>query len=123
MRVVYLAAPLSGPTHEAIQGNRARAARWCAWAVRQGVCPVAMWIVLTGELPETPENRALGLELDCEVVRRCDELWLVGGRVSSGMQEEALEARRHGIPVLDLTELGEEPPSEDELDAWLEANT
>ena len=92
----YIAHPLgAGPDREA---NRQRASRWVAWAASQGVAPVADW------------TRAKGLAIDCALVARCDELWLVGGRISRGMQVEADAARAAGVMVVDRTDLGEEPP-------------
>lgn len=110
MKVVYLAHPLgAGPERE---DNRRRAARWVAWAtVHCGVAVVADWIVLSGELEETPGNRDLGLACDLALVARCDEVWLTGGRVSPGMAMEAAEARKLGKPVLDLTHFGTTPPN------------
>jgi hypothetical protein len=116
MKAVYLAHPLNAPTRAGIDANRARASRWAAWAaVIHGVSPVCSWIVLTGQLEETDENRARGLACDLAQAERCDEVWLVGGRVSSGMRLEADHAAARGIPVLDLTHMGEEPPPFAEL--------
>jgi hypothetical protein len=112
VKVVYIAAPLAAATREEMDVNRARAARWVAWAARLGVAPVATWIVLSGELSETQENREMGLAIDCATVERCDEVWHVAGRVSSGMQREGGHALEHGVCVVDLTHLGEEPPEE-----------
>jgi hypothetical protein len=129
MKLVYIAAPLTPIPDEvarearafpdwredwvvdtAREANRWRASRWCAWAARQGVSPVATWIVLSGQWGESPENRALGLACDLAAVERCDEVWLVGGRVSPGMRAEAAHAEERGLPVRDLTHMGEEPP-------------
>jgi hypothetical protein len=106
MKVVYIAAPLSAPTRAEMDENRARAARWVAWAALQGVAPVATWIVLSGELSETQENRELGLAIDCATVERCDEIWLVAGKITDGMRRESAHAK----VVIDLTSFGEEPP-------------
>lgn len=81
-----------------------------AWAASQGVAPIATWIVLSGELAETPANREFGLAIDVALVERCDEVWLVGGRVSPGMRIEADAARVKGIRVRDLTWMGAMPP-------------
>lgn len=117
--LVYIAAPLSAPTAEGMAENRARGRRWCAWAARHFyVTPVAMWIVLSEEWPETPENRALGLDLDFSLILRCDALWLCGGRISSGMQLEADHARKLGVPVRDLTLIGSEPPEGGPAAEW-----
>ena len=114
MKVVYIAHCLgAGPDRDR---NLENAARWVVWAARSGVAPVADWIALAALLEETPENRELGLTIDRELVERCDEVWLVGGRVSEGMQIEIDHAMRHGILVVDLTHLGYEPPAE----PWVE---
>jgi hypothetical protein len=109
VRVVYVAHPLgSGIDRER---NRINASKWCAWLAKTyGVAPVADWITLSGQWDESPENRDLGLRIDVELVKRCDEIILVGGRVSPGMAIEAEAARTHGIVVVDLTHLGYEVP-------------
>lgn len=107
MRLVYLAHPYGGNPE-----NLARAKRWLAWAIREypGCAFVANWI-LEGELfPETPEERKAGLRRDEAVLARCDELWLVGGEVSPGMEAEAQAAMRNGVHVHDRHYLGKEPP-------------
>lgn len=114
MRCVYLAHPVSAPTREGIEANRARAARWAAWILTTyRVAVIADWLWCTGELDETPENRTLGLAMDVELVSRADEVWMVGERISQGMKLEAEEAFRLGKMVFDLTALdtGPEPPT------------
>jgi hypothetical protein len=107
MKVVYIAHPLgAGEDREA---NRARASRWVAWSATQGVAPVADWIILSGQWDES--LRGLGLEIDKALITRCDELWLVGGRVSPGMRVESDAAIEAGLPVRNLTGLGPEPPT------------
>jgi hypothetical protein len=111
-KVVYLAHPLSAPTREGIEANRKNAARWAAWlVVNFDVAIECTWVVLTGELEETDDNRKLGLDCDLALVERCDELWMVGGRVSSGMQLESDHARGKGKRVVDLTALGRDVPA------------
>jgi hypothetical protein len=115
-KVIYLAAPLTAPTREGIEQNRKNAARWAAWLVVQfDVAVECTWIVLTGELEETPDNRKRGLECDLELVERCDELWMVGGRVSSGMKLESDHAAAKGLRVIDLTGFGQVPPTGPEV--------
>jgi len=106
MKVVYLAHPLGAPTREGIEANRRSAATWAAWvSVRFFVAVTADWIWLTGELQETEENRAWGLECDKSHIERCDEVWMVGPSVSSGMSIEAEHARLSRLWVYDLTGL------------------
>jgi hypothetical protein len=115
MKSVYIAHPLSADTPEQSRKNRENAALWAVWAARvKGVSPSCSWVVLSSVLEETPENRALGIQCDLVQVERADEVWLVGGRISSGMRLEAEHAEHCRIPVLDLTGLGELPPAEGE---------
>lgn len=102
MLAIYLAHPLSAPTREGIEENRARAKQWAAWLWKQGFSVECSWIVCTELLEETPENRELGLKSDCEQVRRCDVMVLCGPRISSGMLREAGAAK----VIVDFTHLG-----------------
>jgi hypothetical protein len=107
MLTVYIAHPLNAPTREGIEKNRENAAHWVAWlAAEFPIAPVATWITLSGLWLETAENRARGLEIDVELVKRCDETWLVGGRVSAGMRIES----EHAKVLRDLTVLGYDTP-------------
>ncbi|MGH9966562.1 MAG: hypothetical protein ACREBG_01845 [Pyrinomonadaceae bacterium] len=97
MKVVYIAHPYGG-----LQSNREKAAKWVAWAARLGCAPIADWIILTGEFPDDIEGiRGRMLALDCNLVGRCDELWICGDHVSPGMSVEIEAAVRLNIPVVD----------------------
>ena len=113
MRVVYLAAPVRGNVAE----NVARAKRWLAWAWRiRDIVPIAPWLtpveLFAADADDDAAARELGLTRDCAVVAKCDELWLVGGRISDGMRREWVTAMERGVKVQDLTGLGDEPPGE-----------
>lgn len=106
MRRVYVAHQLSAPTREGIEANRRAAARWAAWiSTTFRVAVSADWIWMTGELTETEENRAHGLACDLAHIERCDELWMVGPKVSSGMTLERQHAVICGLWTGDLTGL------------------
>lgn len=83
--------------------NRERARAWVRFAFDRGFSPVADWLLLTSMYDES--HRVQGLRADCALVERCDELWLCGARLSSGMVMEAEHAREHGVPVVDFTPL------------------
>jgi hypothetical protein len=102
MKVVYVAHQLgSGADRDA---NRASASEWTGWIARTfNVAVSCDWIVLSGQWPETPENRALGIATDLEMVSRADEVWCVGPRMSPGMETEAEHGRRLGKRVYDFT--------------------
>lgn len=108
MKVIYLCHPVSGD----VPANLARAKRWVRWVEsNHPVAVVASWITEC-EIwdDDDPEQRAAGLIRDLAVLERCDEVWLVGGRISHGMEIESAHARQHGIRVVSLVELGAEPP-------------
>lgn len=104
--VVYVAHPLNGDDREL---NRANAAQWCGYLAEvHGIAPVAPWIVISGVWDES--KRALAFELNLATIERCDELWLVGGRITEGMALESRHARACGVEVRNLTSLGFTPP-------------
>ena len=109
--VVYLAHPAGASTKEEHLANRARAKRWFRWAAEQGVAVVADWIIYCEIWDDfRPKQRVAGLAHDDAHIACCHAFWAVGGRWSSGMLRGRETARRAGIPVVDLTYLGEEPP-------------
>lgn len=136
-RVVYLAAPVSptaaeigaeserlypdvsgearivATTEIAIKSNLARARRWLRWLVENTDWSiVCSWMPYVETLDEA-KWRARGLEDDKAALERCDAIVMVGGRVSSGMAIERDHAASHGLRVVDLTEFGEEPPTDE----------
>ena len=100
-RVIYMAHPVSGD----IPGNLAEARRWVrALEELFDVAVVASWITECEVWDDAdPAERAAGLERDKAVIERCDELWLVGPRISTGMAVELTHARLHGVAVRNLT--------------------
>ena len=96
-KLVYVAHPLGDGPDRAL--NVVRASKWVVWAAEQGVLPVCTWVVLATQWPEDDEHRAAGLQIDCGLIDRCDEVWLCGPRVSKGMHVEATHAKKVGVPV------------------------
>ena len=108
-RVVYMAHPVSGD----VEGNLRRAKQWLRWYEEQNPTSavVANWITECEVWDDSnPAHRAAGLERDIAVLKRCDAIVLVGGRVSSGMAGEVAIAEKHGLEIEDLTHLGEVAP-------------
>ena len=107
IKLIYLAHPVRGGTNEETARNLKRAREWYSWALAQGVAVAAPYLIECDDGDDSDDaERERGLRRDCEIVRRCDELWLVGGRISPGMARELAVARKHGITVADLTPLG-----------------
>lgn len=110
MRLVYLAHPYGGDP-----ANLSRARRWLRWACQSAparVAPMAPWILMCelfpGEIPAEVERESARQDA---LVARCDELWLVGGRISPSMRREVAAALEAGVAIKDFTGLGAEPPA------------
>jgi len=94
---------------EALVANVARAKRWLRWLYRhyRGYVALAPYLL---ELEILSLDRDEGLERDILVLRACDVLWLCGGHISPGMAVERHAAETMGKRIIDLTDLGPEPP-------------
>jgi hypothetical protein len=111
MATIYLAHEYFASTVEQMQQNRTNAAKWGIWIAHTfGVGVSADWLWWTEFLSETPENRELGLRTDDQCIVKCDEFWMVGARVSSGMARGRGVAQDHQIKVRDVTHLGRFAP-------------
>lgn len=107
--VAYVAHPVGGD----VAGNLARAKRWLRWLIRnhRDVAFVLSWLPYCEVLDDSdPAQRARGMEDGEAVMRRCDVIVLVGGRLSTGMEAELLLAQRIGLRCINHLHLGDEPP-------------
>jgi len=114
MKLIYLAHPVAGD----VPGNIARAKDWYRWcnSLDLDIAVIAPWIhgiELLLEDDADPVVRSRALERCVCAVRKCDELWLVGPRISTGMQLESDAARNAGVRVRDFTWMR---TAEDEVD-------
>jgi len=109
-RLTYIAHPIGRPPDR--DKNLQRVLRWFAWAIVQD--PNSAFVIpykpYCDVLEETDENRARGIRDDLVALSRCDNIWLVGGLISPGMQGEFDYMVELGRPVHDFTALGPEPP-------------
>ncbi len=111
MKVIYLAHPCGAKSKAAHLENLARAKRWFLWVINKGYAVIADWIIYCEVWDDfDPLERAAGLKHDDAMIQRCDEYWMVGGEVTSGMRRGSLQATTRSIPVVNLTYLGSEPP-------------
>ena len=118
MDVIYLAHPVGAPTVEEVDANIARAKRWYRWASDHypEYALNANWIVEVEVHPGAdiaPDDpvRLRGLLRDDAIIRTCQQYWMTGGRISSGMNRGRCVAEECGQRLVDLTYLGDEPPT------------
>ena len=86
-KLIYIASPYAGD----IEANTAFAKKACRYAIHQGHTPIAVHLLYPQMLDDAePTEREIGLRLGHRVLEVCDELWLCGGRVSSGSLKELM---------------------------------
>ncbi len=94
MKQVYLASPLRGDYDRNIKN----AVEYSRLASECGVLPLAPHIIFSQWCNDViPEQREQGLRLGLALLEKCDELWVMGTKISQGMQGEISFAKEHGI--------------------------
>ena len=96
MPVVYICSPYSGD----VETNVRNARRYCRFAVEQGYIPIAPHLLLPQfMLDSNPDEHDLAIFMDLVLLSKCAELWVFGGRVSSGMETEIAKAKRKRMTI------------------------
>lgn len=106
MKRVFICSPFSpdGETKEEMEKelscNIKEAQMACRYAVRKGCIPYAPHLFFTQFLDDGDrKERKKGQELGLIWLEDCDELWVIGRRISSGMLRELSKAVEWGIPI------------------------
>lgn len=96
MKLVYICSPYA----EEVEQNARFAQEACRYTISQNCAPVAVHLLYPQLLDDlVPEERKIGIQMGLRVLTACEELWLCGSRISTGMRCELAEANRLGIPV------------------------
>ena len=105
MKLVFICSPYRGD----VEANTARTKRYCYFAHTQGVAPVAPHLHNPQFLDENfPDERQAGIAIGIEYLRRADELWCFGDRLTEGMVLELQAAQQLKIPIRYFTDRCEE---------------
>lgn len=108
MKFVYICSPLRGD----IETNVRRAFGYCRFAAKLGVLPFAPHAMFSGFLDDDiPEERQTGMALGLELLKRSDELWVFGEKISEGMDAEIKVAEELSIPIQYFDDRGERRPA------------
>ena len=86
--VAYICLPYAGDT----KTNTENAKRYSRYAVDAGVIPFAPHLLLPLYMKEESE-RGMALYMDLVFLSHCDELWIFGKTIYSGMQPEIDHAK------------------------------
>ena len=85
MKKVYIAHALSGAWAEGVNAAK----EYALQAAILGYMPIVPYVLMDGILDDTNEDdRILGMTLDLEQLKECDEIWLCGRIISEGMGKE-----------------------------------
>ena len=97
MKKIYICAPYKG---NVIQ-NIANALGYSKWVYRTGSMPMCVhcYLELVTGLHERNGDRDELLWLGKEIVKWCDEIWVFGKEISSGMNGEIEVAKEYNIPI------------------------
>lgn len=102
-KTVFIAHPISGD----VKGNMKKVLNICKQVHTQEIIPYAPYLAALQYLnDEVVEDRSLGIEANLECLHRkfIDELWLFGNKISEGMEQEILLAKKLGIPIIAKTD-------------------
>lgn len=103
MKNVYICSPLRpvGPdSKKELKNNIEIAKQACRLAISKGYLPLAPHLYFTQFLDDDiPKERTHGQKLGIEWLKNVSELWVIGDRISSGMQQELNKAKEWEIPV------------------------
>ena len=86
-----------------MDGNTEKARRYCRFAVDQGAIPLAAHLLLPQFMSETRE-RDLALFMDIVLMGKCEQVWVFGEKISSGMAAEIAKAKKKNMTIRYFTE-------------------
>ncbi len=103
---VFICSPFrpTGDTPEAQakshKANKITARYACQYAVANGLQPICPHLYYPTFLDDDVEDeREIGILLGLISLSECKELWIVGRRISAGMEKVIAQAEKWGIPI------------------------
>lgn len=99
-KLVYICSPYAGKNMREREQHIQDARMYCMKAVEEGCVPYAAHLAVCGFLDDAiPEERQAGIALDAAMMALCDELWVFGDTVSTGMAAEIAWFEKAGRPI------------------------
>lgn len=94
--LVYVCSPYAGD----IDNNVYNAKRYCRFAYEHGAIPIAAHLHYPQFLDDSNEQeRADGLFMGMVLLDKCQELWVFGDEISSGMEQEICRAKTRDMII------------------------
>ena len=97
--LIYVCSPYSGD----VEGNTERARKFCRFAVDAGAIPLAPHLLLPQFMSEEFERDA-AMFMNMVFLGRCEELWVFGDDITSGMTAEINKAEKRQMKIRYFTE-------------------
>jgi hypothetical protein len=88
--LVYVCAPFNGD----IEGNKKKATEFASFAYKNGCIPVTPHLLFPFMNDESPNERALALQMDIVLMGKCQEVWVLSEKITEGMAIEIDKATR-----------------------------
>ena len=88
--LIYVCAPFNGD----IEGNKKKAAEFAEFAYKNGCIPITPHLLFPFMNDERPNERALALHMDIVLMGKCQEVWVLSERITSGMSAEIEKATK-----------------------------
>ena len=99
--IVYVCSPLSGD----IDKNQQKACEYCKFVVEKGHIPMAVHLMFPRFMNDNNNiDRTKAITMGLDILARCDELWCFGEKLSEGMVEELIFAKKYMIKIRHFTE-------------------
>lgn len=94
--LVYICSPYAGNVDE----NTERTKRFCRYALEYGQIPLAPHLMFPAFMSDdNPDERELAMFMDIVLLGKCQELWVLGNKISEGMSVEIDTAKRRRQPI------------------------
>lgn len=107
MKKVFVCSPYQADTREERVSNMVRVRLYCRMLIADGIMPMAPHVYFTIFLDDSiHEDRNIGMEMGIEWLSMCDEIHVLGDRITDGMANEINFAYNLKIPVIPITNLG-----------------
>lgn len=99
-KIVFICSPFAGD----IELNIERARRYGRFAISKNTVPFIPHLLYPQLLDERDhEERNLGISMGIRMLSLCQELWVFGERISSGMAVEIAKGKSLGLPIKHFT--------------------
>ena len=97
--IAYICSPYRGD----ISQNTDNARKYCRFAIEHGAIPIAPHPLFPQFMDDSVACECeAAMQMNLAIMRRCDEVWVFGEKVSEGMAREIEEAERLGVKIRHL---------------------